>query len=406
MRVYVPVPLSRVQLGKVIPIDIWTPQGRLLQRRGQALLSEAHREMLAAHYACMTETDAHAWQRSLERSMRIMRQKGVDMNTVARTPMPEEILDIDYLEGRNVDGGWLDLQEILRVLLYQGDNAAAPLPRLKGIEQKALTMLHHDPDECLFVLFQALPDLNLGYCATHALLSGAVCVLTAKRLAHTDADQALLLRSALVMNIGMARPQDGLARQRKAPDPTQRQIISEHPPTGANILRGFGICDEELLDIVHWHHSPDEAALPHEHLSNLRLLNLSDVLVAKMAPRLSRPAMTPLGAAKSLVLETTPDTATLRPAMAAVLGFYPPGTYVQLVNGEIAVVIKRGERATTPHVASIMNASGMPLSKYVYHDTADTQSPSFAIRAPLNSSAIHIRVSQEKVRRLRQQHGV
>ncbi len=406
MMVYVPIPLSRMLPGRVLPVDIWTPDGRLLLRRGQTLQSEAHRDMLVTHQASMTETDAHAWQKSLQRTMRIMRQEGVAMAIIVRAPMPEEILDVDYLEGRDVDGGWLDLQEILRVLLYQGDKAATPLPRLEGIEQKALAMLRHDPDECLFVLFQALPDLNLGYCATHALLAGAVCVLTAGKLAHTEGDQTLLLRSALVMNIGMARPQDGLARQAKAPDLTQLQIIAEHPPTGADILRTFGIHDEELLSIVHWHHAPDSAHLHADHLANLRLLSLSDGMIAKMAPRSSRPAMTPLAAAKSLVLQSTPHTAALRPAMAAVLGFYPPGTYLQLANGEIAVVIKRGERATTPHVASILSAAGMPLSKYVYHDTADAKYPQFAVRAPLGSGEVHIRVSLEKVRRLRQQHGV
>ena len=399
---YTPIPLTRLQIGRQLPVDIWTPDGRLLLRRGQALQSEAHREMLATHQACMTETDAQAWKKSLERDMRLMRQAGVDMVAIAQAPMPAEILDTDYLEGRDVDGGWLDLQDILRSLLYQGAQAATPLPRLEGIEQKALTLLRHDPDECLFVLFQALPDLNLGYCATHALLSGVVCVLTADKLAQTDADQALLLRSALVMNIGMARPQDSLSRQHKPPDPTQRQIIAAHPPTSSDILRGFGIQDDELLGIVQWHHTPDAATLHTGHLTSLRLLSLSDGLIAKMAPRISRAAMTPLGAAKSLVLESTPGTAVLRPAMAAVLGFYPPGTYVQLANGETAVVIKRGARANTPHVASIMNAAGMPLSKYVYHDSSTASN---AIVKPLAGS-VNIHVSLEKVRRVRLQCGV
>lgn len=402
MLTYLPAPLTRVQLGRVLPVDLWTPDGRLLLRRGQALQSEAHREMLATHQACMTETDAQAWKKSLERDMRAMRQAGVAMAVIAQAPMPAEILDTDYLEGRDVDGGWLDLQEILRSLLYQGAQAAKPLPRLEGIEQKALALLRHDPDEGLFVLFQALPDLNLGYCATHALLSGLVCVLTAEKLSQTHSDQALLLRSALTMNIGMARPQDSLSRQHQAPDPEQRQIIAAHPPNSTDILRGFGINDQALLSIVQWHHLPEAATLCADHLISLRLLRLSDGLIAKMAPRISRAAMTPLGAARTLMLESTPDTAALRPAMAAVLGFYPPGTYVQLANGETAVVIKRGARANTPHVASIMNAAGMPLSKYIYHDSSTATN---SIVKPLARS-VNIHISLDKVRRLRLQHGL
>jgi len=403
MLVYVPIPLKRVQLDKALPVDVWTPQGRLLLRRGQVLQSEAHREMLATHHASMTEADAAAWQKSLERSMRQMRAAGVSMLLIAQAPMPAEILEMDYLEGQNVDGGWLDLQEILRVLLYQGAQASSPLPRLQGIEQKAALLLKRNPDEALFVLFQALPDLNLGYCATHALLAGVVAALTAVKLAQSEDSPALLLRAALVMNIGMARPQDSLARQYNPPNPSQRQIITTHPPTSSDMLRGFGLHDEALLALVQWHHTPDAASLDAELQTTLRLLNLADGLVAKMAPRISRPAMLPLGAARSLLQTSSPGTAELRPAMAAVLGFYPPGTYVQLVNGDIAVVIKRGQYVRAPHVASIMNAKGMPLSKYIYHDTRDAD---FAVRQPWASAAVHIQVSLDKVRRLRVQHEV
>lgn len=408
MLVYLPIPLERVQLGAAFPVDVWSPDGRLLLRRGQLLQSPAHRDMLAAHQACMTESDAQAWQKSLERAMRQQRANGVELSQIARAYMPSEILDSDYLEGRAVEGGWLDLQEILRGLLYQGAEATSPLARLEGIEQKALSLLAGDPDDSLFVLFQALPELTLGYCATHALLSGAVAALTADKLGLPNDSKALLLRSAMVMNIGMARPQDTLARQQRPPSVQQKQLIEQHAPTSVDILRGFGAADDALLDMVHWHHAPDVPAVKDAAVTSdsLHLLNLADVLVAKMSPRSSRAAMTSLGVAKWLLVQDNPGTAVLRPAMASVLGFYPPGTYVQLQNGETAVVIKRGLRANTPHVASIMNASGIAQGKYVYRDTGDACNPLFAVRSPLASSAVNVRVSLEKVRRLRQQHGL
>ena len=359
--------------------------------------------MLASHQACMTESDAQAWQKAHEREMRTMRLNGVPMAEIVQAPLPAEILDTDYLEGRAVDGGWLDLQEILRGLLYQGADAAKPLPRLEGIEQKALSLLGQDPDECLFVLFQALPDLGMGYCATHALLSGVMSALTADKLTLPPGNRALLLRSALVMNIGMARPQDSLARQLNAPSPEQRSLITAHPPTSADILRGFGVQDPELLDIVQWHHAPQNTIGSAEQGMNLQLLHLADTLVAKMAPRISRPAMSALGAAKSLVLEATAQTQTQRIAMASVMGFYPPGTYVQLANGEVAVVIARGVRATAPHVASLINVKGMALGDYIYRDTRQA---AYAVRAPLAASQVNVRVQLEKTQRLRRHHGV
>jgi hypothetical protein len=266
-----------------------------------------------------------------------------------------------------------------------------------------LTLLDQDPDEGLFVLFQALPDLGLGYCATHALLSGLVGVLTADKLALPSESRNLLLRSALVMNIGMARPQDSLARQLKAPTEAQRELITAHAPTSADILRGFGVQDPHWIDAVQWHHSPENCNGPDYQKSTLQLLHLADTLVAKMAPRVSRPAMSTLGAAKSMLLETSGPDLSERGAMASVLGFYPPGTYVRLENGEMAVVIARGDKATAPHVASLTNAAGLASGAYVYRDT---RLPQHAVRAPLNTNQVNIKVNHEKIFRLRRQHGV
>jgi hypothetical protein len=317
--------------------------------------------------------------------------------------MPATILDTDYLQGRPMDGGWLDVQEILRGLLYQGAEATAPLPRLEGIEQAVNRLLLHDPDEALFVLFQTLPDLGLGYCATHALLTGVVSSLTASKLGLAAAQGGLLLRSALVMNIGMARPQDNLARQRKPPDAFQRELISTHAPGSADILQGFGANDEQWLALVRHHHhsagSDAHGAAP----APLQLLNLADVLVAKMAPRTSRAALSALQAVRSLMQDPAAQTQPQRAAMASVLGFYPPGTYVSLANRETAVVIARGERANTPHVASLVNAQGMVMSTYIYRDT---RHPDCSVSAPLLASQVNIKVRPDKVRRLRQMHGV
>ncbi len=403
MTGYVPVPTERLQLGRVLPVDMRAPDGRLLLRRGQALESEAQREMLMTHHACMTETDAQAWDKAMQRQMRAMVARGADMRAVVQAPMPAAILDTDYLAGRPVDGGWLDVQEILRGLLYQGANAAAALPRLEGIEEAVNRLLALDPDEGLFVLFQALPDLGLGYCATHALLSGVVGSLTVNKLGLPKAQADLLLRSALVMNIGMARPQDNLARQRKPPDAFQRAMINKHAPDSADILQGFGASDAQWLTMVRHHHDVDPSEVQDTEPAALQLLNLADVLVAKMAPRISRAALPALQAVRALVQDATAQNASQRAAMASVLGFYPPGTYVTLTNGESAVVIARGERANTPHVASLVNAQGMVMSTYLYRDTGQAD---FAVRAPLLASQINIKVSLEKVRRLRQVHGV
>lgn len=395
---YVPIPVAMLELGKPLPVDVWDPQGKLLLRKGQPILSAQHKDMLNAHQSCMTESDAKAWQRSYERMIHTMLRDGADVETIARASMPAEIWETDYVVGTEVLGGWLDLQEILRGLLYQGEAAITPLQRLQGIEKKALELLKRDPDEALFILFQALADISLGYCATHALLSSVVCELTAEKLELPEDARRVLFRSALVMNIGMARAQDGLTRQSSILNDGQKKLIREHPQIGAEILLGFGVVDEDQLDIVRWHHELDESRGLARNLESRRILRTADGFVAKMAPRKTRLAMSPLGAAKSVFLGSATTSEKLGAAMATSVGFYPPGTYVQLVNGEKAVAVARGSRANNPHVVSIVTPGNMPMSNYLYRDITN---PQFAIRSPVNAENIKVKVSQEKVMKAR-----
>lgn len=87
------------------------------------------------------------------------------------------------------------------------------------------------------------------------------------------------------------------------------------------------------------------------------------------------------------------DPQQIGSAMATVLGFYPPGTYVQLLNGEKAVV---AARANLPQVVSIINPGGMLLSTYLYRDITD---PHFAIRAPLNAEKVKVNLDKVHAQR-------
>ncbi len=393
---YVPVPIDLLEIGKTIPVDLWDKHGKLLLRRGHSLQSEQHREMLVAHDAAMTEGDALAWTRGYERMLHAMLRDGSSADAISRLTMPGEIPDQDYLDEARDDmpGGWLDLRDRLQGLLYQAPTGPDGLVvRLEPLRHKALELLQREADECLFVLFQALADPTLGYCATHALLSAVVCELTAGRLGLPAPQRKSLFRAALMMNVGMARAQDGLATQHAMPSEAQRNLIREHPRLGVEMLQAMGLEDADALDIVRWHHEPDAPAALPANLQPRHLLRVADMFVAKMAARKTRLAMSPLGAARSMVLDASGAAPVVASAVATAVGFYPPGTYVQLVNGERAVVVRRGPRAHDADVVSIVNAGGMPLLTYLHRDVRE---PRFAIRAPVNAEKIKVLVNFER----------
>jgi HD-GYP domain-containing protein (c-di-GMP phosphodiesterase class II) len=394
---YVPIPIAMLEVGKPLPVNVWSPGGQLLLRRGQPIVSEQHREKLHAFDASSTDVDAMAWQRAYERMVHMMLRDGVSLHLIATMPMPSEILQRDYVAGEQLSGGWLDLQEVLRGILYQGGLAINPLLRLTSIEMKARELLRADPDDSLFCLFQAISDNALGYCATHALLCAVVCELTAHKLGLEEFQRKPLFSAALTMNIGMARDQDSMSRQSDAPNTAQRMLIRNHPQKSADILQGFDIEDPDQLDIVLWHHTPEAGEGLARNLACRRLLHLADTFVARTAGRKTRASQSAVKAVKSMVLGAQGDGIGVSSAMAQAVGFYPPGSYVQLTNGETAVAVRRGERANTPWVISILDKDAMPITRYAAKNTAE---PAHAIEAPVNFEKVRVTVNLEKVRRV------
>ncbi len=152
----VELPLQRIGAGRVVPVDVLDAKGNLLLRKGGSISSEQHKEQLAAHGACVRETDFKAWQRSYDRLINRMLRDGESLDAMAKAPMPSKIEDSDYAIGFEIQGGWLDVHEVHKALLYQGAEAKSPLNRIESVHSRAAELLRADVDAALFALFQAL----------------------------------------------------------------------------------------------------------------------------------------------------------------------------------------------------------------------------------------------------------
>jgi HD-GYP domain-containing protein (c-di-GMP phosphodiesterase class II) len=391
---YIALPLARIELGKPVPVNVWDAHGTLLIRKGQAITSEHHKEVLQQHGACATEPDFKAWQRAYDRQIYALFSRGASIGEISRSLMPTEILDIDYVVGFDIKGDWLDVHEVLNGLLQQGATARNPLERLEGVQKRATALLNADADECLFRLFQLLPDRSVAYSAKHALLSAALCELTAAKLQVADYVRPVLFQAALVMNIAMARDQDEMARQTIALTAEQRALIQTHPQRSVEVLRGYGVVNEDLLDMVGGHRAQDGFGGQDRNLECCQILSMADQFIAKMSARATRPALSAILAARSMFTEAGASMARIGSAMTTAVGFYPPGTYVTLANGETAVAVRRGPTANAPLVASVIDAKGTTLAQYVGRDTRDR---AFAVTSPVSADALKLKVNPEKV---------
>ena len=126
-----------------------------------------------------------------------------------------------------------------------------------------------------------------------------------------------------------------------------------------------------------------------------QLLRLADVFFARAAARADRRAMAPSAIMRALFAEEADGPCTpLVTALVSTLGLYPPGSFVNLANGEIAVVTRNTSRLNAPMVMAIVGKDGIALAKPRVRDTAD---PAYAVQDAVPSDLVKVRLDPSRV---------
>jgi HD-GYP domain-containing protein (c-di-GMP phosphodiesterase class II) len=234
------------------------------------------------------------------------------------------------------------------------------------------------------------------YGLTHALHAAVTGALMADRLGWAADRRQILVKAALTMNLAIVDLQGHLATHGGRLTETQRTQIRAHPEQACAALRAAGVDDEEWLRAVAEHHEqadgsgyPAGTREPSELAAALRLV---DVFMAKISARVDRPALPVREAARRMFQES--GGSPMAAAIVKEFGLFPPGDFVQLASGEMAVVIRRGEDARTPLVASITDRSGMPMVNTIQRDT---RLPAHAITGPAADLKLAVRVPPERL---------
>jgi hypothetical protein len=119
---------------------------------------------------------------------------------------------------------------------------------------------------------------------------------------------------------------------------------------------------------------------------------MADVFMAKISPRAERGALTIQDAARQMFNEAGGSQAAA--AIIKEYGLFPPGNFVKLASGELAVVILRGPTAHTPVAAAITDKSGVPTIATVRRDTGQA---AFAIKGLAPADATLMRIAPERL---------
>jgi hypothetical protein len=158
------------------------------------------------------------------------------------------------------------------------------------------------------------------------------------------------------------------------------------------------VTDPAWLRWVEEHHEKsDGSGYPAGHRADgeeYRLLQLADSFVACISPREDRGSVPSRDLARQLYLGfgETPDR--WGGLFVKAIGFFPPGSFVRLVNGECGVVVRRGEMANSPKVMALTGRLGTPLGEPVLRDTAEA---ACAVQASLPPGELKVVVNVERL---------
>nr|WP_315238533.1 phosphodiesterase [uncultured Albidiferax sp.] len=295
---------------------------------------------------------------------------------------------------------WADLESGLAMVLANPRNIPDFESKIRQYDRWMQDLLLQDTDTALYLLFQLATNASVGYSALHALVCAVLCHITAHELRLVDSERDSLVCAAMTMNIGMTQLQDSLSVQTSPPTDAQQTLIHGHAAASRQVLTEVGITEPEWLDVVATHHSPHD---PHSDVQTLGLvprlahiLRVVDRYAAMVSPRKSRTGRSVTDSVRSIMASSLGAHDPVGFALVRAIGLCPPGTYVRMDSGEIAVVLRRSAKANHPLVAMLLNRKGDSFAPPRLHRTA-TSSP--LIQAALTQDAVKVRVNHQSLLR-------
>ena len=297
---------------------------------------------------------------------------------------------------------WSDLEAALSVLLSRPLQVQDFATKVRQFDGWLKDLVAHDIDAALYLMFQLASTSSVGYSASHALVCGTLCHIMAQELHLPQRERDSLVRAALTMNIGMTRLQDELAEQRERPSAAQQEAIRSHPEDSMMLLSRLFITDALWLDVVGQHHANINDRVPlaqQDPVDRLtRILGTIDRYAAMISPRKSRAGRSATDSVRALVgQEKNEQRDEVSYTLVRAVGLCPPGTFVRLDNGDVAIVLRRSDKTNHPLVASLLDRHGQHHAQPSLYQTA-TSKPH--IQSALARSAVSLDINHRTMVRL------
>ncbi len=266
-----------------------------------------------------------------------------------------------------------ELSVAFRLGNRKGDLAARIERVVGGIE----ALVRADIDAALAAIVHVHKH---GYVVSHSVHAALLVEALGQSLRWTVPRRRSVVAGALTMNVAAREVQDELAEMPGEVDARYWAWLLRHPKEGVRRLREAGVRDGLWLGIVARHHERADgsgypAGLRRADLqAEVRAVALADLYCALASGRGARPRVAGEELRERFLERAVAVDGALGQFLVRWIGLYPPGTCVDLADGETVVVVRRpakGAPAHCPRVRAIRSARGEYLADPPWRDTQE-----------------------------------
>ena len=367
---------DQIQVGQPLPFGVRDERGRLLLARGLVVHNQGQRDLLISRglYVDHDEPLPGELSAAAAPGQTGAAPKATLFDLWKRTTARLDVL-LRSLDGPDAQNGFA--------------------ARCDLFADQLMALVARDPDIGIYQSVRQDPTRLSLYGLSHALHCALLCQLAAARVGWPAARVRTVVKAALTMNLAIVEVQGRFATMGRLTT-VQRDQIRAHPQEAVDRLMAAGIDDAEWLQAIIEHHErPGGGGYPNNLMAigeTTQLLSMADVFMAKISPRTERPALPIQDAARQMFAES--KGSPLAAAIIKEYGIYPPGNFVQLASGEIAVVVRRGATAHTPVAAAVTDQHGIATVKTLHRNTAE---PAYAIKGLVQDNKALLRVPPERL---------
>ncbi len=344
MQKKVKIAVSELILGEALPWSIYDPEGKLLLSIGQIIVDKEKLDSLCKHDIFRMETVSNE-----------------DPNETSPFRRLDEI-------SRSLDKTFDAIESANPSAKDQMDRLTIELDTLCLRAPNAMLAWVHLPH-------------TFNSSLAHAIQCAILCHTLFSRQNLPVEERQSIMSAAMTSNIGMRGFYEQVQKQETPLSATQRRMIAQHPQKSAKMVHDIGVKNATWLKVILQHHElNDGSGYPSSLHKNQIVIGAKALAIAErysmMISHHSKHDPISIGDALKVFFMEQGEKYEKALCMRFVLELtlFPPGSFVELANGDTAIVVRRNmEQPSQPVVKSLADPLGQVFEIPLERDTSDKE---------------------------------